>query len=168
MYHVPSVVGGPIHDAVHPRHELQVFGAGGAFVDEENDKGSRNERHGDDDEDGDENVRTLLTVTSQTCSTYVMTSYELSFYVRVRHLHFVEGEVVAGSVHGVVDEGDPISSRVTLLRAEGGAQDGIVEGVEVGWDGMESFQVVSNLCNVSNGKCSELGRTVATELNRNI
>ena len=86
----------------------------------------------------------------------------------MRHLHFVEGEVVAGSVHGVVDEGDPISSRVTLLRAEGGAQDGIVEGVEVGWDGMESFQVVSNLCNISNGKCSKLGRTVATELNRNV
>ena len=91
MYHVPSVVGGPIHDTVHARHQLQVLGAGGAFVDEKDDEGSRNERHGDDDEDGDENVRTLLTVTSQTCTTYFITSYKPFTSCKSEALTFCRG-----------------------------------------------------------------------------
>ena len=52
-YHVPEVVGHPVDDAVHAGNELQVLGLDRALVDEEDDERRRNERHGDDHEDGD-------------------------------------------------------------------------------------------------------------------
>ena len=60
-HHIPDVVSEPVDDRIESADELQMLRLDGALVNEEQDETGRDERHGNDDENGDKDVRSLKT-----------------------------------------------------------------------------------------------------------
>lgn len=61
------------------------------------------------------------------------------------YLHFLDGELVVGLVHGVVDGGDTVRRRVALRLRQVGSQYGVVNRVQVHSHGVKAFVIVPNL-----------------------